>query len=99
LEKRAEHVVPGSKVGEGDRDGVGDGGKNDPNNVCTYEYTSKKKIIIIIFHPLAKQPQVTAFDCKSDFQLWFNRKVIFASASESAEQKKQACSALCMATL
>jgi hypothetical protein len=28
LEKRAEQVLPGNE---------GDGGRNDPNNVCTYE--------------------------------------------------------------
>jgi hypothetical protein len=35
LEKRAEQVLPGSK-GDGGK-GAGAGGRNGPNNVCTYE--------------------------------------------------------------
>jgi hypothetical protein len=40
LEKRAEQVLPGSK-GSGEREKAG--GRNDPNNVCTYEYMNKEK--------------------------------------------------------
>jgi hypothetical protein len=36
LEKRAEQVLPGSEVGGG-KGVTGGGGRNDPNNVCTYE--------------------------------------------------------------
>jgi hypothetical protein len=39
LEKRAEQVLPGSK---GRWDG-GEGGRNDPNNVCAYDYMNKEK--------------------------------------------------------
>jgi hypothetical protein len=35
LEKSTEQVLPGSEAGE--RREVGDGGRNDPNNVCTCE--------------------------------------------------------------
>jgi hypothetical protein len=35
LEKRAEWVLPGSEGSGGDMEGVE--GRNDPNNVCTYE--------------------------------------------------------------
>jgi hypothetical protein len=43
LEKRAEQFLPGSK---GVRGGwVGEGGRNDPNNVSTYEYMNKGKKI------------------------------------------------------
>jgi hypothetical protein len=39
LEKRAQQVLPGSKGGVGEREGAGRvGGRNGPNNVCTYEY-------------------------------------------------------------
>jgi hypothetical protein len=31
-------------VGKGERMGAGAGGKNDPNNVCTYEYMNNKYI-------------------------------------------------------
>jgi hypothetical protein len=41
LEKRAEQVLPGSCGVEGRRRGRG---RNDPNNVCTYEYMNKEKI-------------------------------------------------------
>jgi hypothetical protein len=39
LEKRAEQVLPGSKGVGGRRRGGGGGvgGRNGPNNVCTYE--------------------------------------------------------------
>jgi hypothetical protein len=45
LEKRAEQVLPGSEgVGVGERlRGWEAGGRNDPNNVCTYEYVNKEK--------------------------------------------------------
>jgi hypothetical protein len=39
LEKRAEQVLLGSKVSGG----AGVGGRNDTNNVCTYEYMNKEK--------------------------------------------------------
>jgi hypothetical protein len=47
LEKTAEHVLPGSKGG-GVREegGAGGGGRNDPNNVCIYEYMNKEKKVI-----------------------------------------------------
>jgi hypothetical protein len=35
LENRAEQFLPGSEVAG--REGVGGGGRNGPNNVCTYE--------------------------------------------------------------
>jgi hypothetical protein len=41
LEKTAEQVLTGSKGGGGR--GMGTGERNDPNNVCTYEYTNKEK--------------------------------------------------------
>jgi hypothetical protein len=41
LEKTAEQVLPGSERGQGEREEVGAGGRNDPNNVCTYEYMNK----------------------------------------------------------
>jgi hypothetical protein len=38
LEKRAEQVLPGSRERGGGREwGRGAGGRNDPNNVHTYE--------------------------------------------------------------
>jgi hypothetical protein len=38
LEKRTEQVLPGSERGEeGEGEGAGMGGRNGPNNVCTYE--------------------------------------------------------------
>jgi hypothetical protein len=37
LEKRAEMVLPGRWVGRGEREGMWAGGRNCPNNVCTYE--------------------------------------------------------------
>jgi hypothetical protein len=37
LEKRAEQILPGSKGGEGEKEGAGGRVRNDPNNVCTYE--------------------------------------------------------------
>jgi hypothetical protein len=42
LKKRADQVLPGSKEGEREREGVGGGGRNDPNNVCTCELMNKK---------------------------------------------------------
>jgi hypothetical protein len=36
LEKRAEHILPGSEGDEGEKEGVDAGGRNGPNNVCTY---------------------------------------------------------------
>jgi hypothetical protein len=35
--KRAEQVLPESVGSVEEREGVGDGGRNGPNNVCTYE--------------------------------------------------------------
>jgi hypothetical protein len=35
LEKSAEQVLPGSEGGREEKVGVGAGGRNDPNNVCT----------------------------------------------------------------
>jgi hypothetical protein len=43
LEERAEQVLPGSKGVEGRGRGWGAVGRNDPNNVCTYEYINKEK--------------------------------------------------------
>jgi hypothetical protein len=43
LEKRAEHVLPGSDGIGGRGRGRGAGGRNDPNNVHTYEYMNKEK--------------------------------------------------------
>jgi hypothetical protein len=37
LEKRAEQVLPGSKMGDRERKGLGDWGEDGLNNVCTYE--------------------------------------------------------------
>jgi hypothetical protein len=37
LEIRAEQVLPGSERDWGKRVGSGDGGRNDPNNICTCE--------------------------------------------------------------
>jgi hypothetical protein len=41
LEKMAEQVLPGSEEVRGGWEKAG--GRNDPNNVCTYEYTNKEK--------------------------------------------------------
>jgi hypothetical protein len=41
LEKKAEQVLPGSKEGGG-KNGAGDGGRNDPNSICTYEQMNKE---------------------------------------------------------
>jgi hypothetical protein len=35
LEKSAKHVLPRSEGGGWENVGAGDGGRNDPNNVCT----------------------------------------------------------------
>jgi hypothetical protein len=35
------HVLPGSEGGGEEEEGAG--GRNDPNNVCTYEYMNKEK--------------------------------------------------------
>jgi hypothetical protein len=43
FEKRAEQVLPGIKGVEERRRGWGAGGRNGPNNVCTYEKKSVKK--------------------------------------------------------
>jgi hypothetical protein len=43
LEKRAKHVLPGSKWGGEEREGVGGRGRNDPNNVCMCGYMNKEK--------------------------------------------------------
>jgi hypothetical protein len=45
LEKKAEQFLPGSEVGEGERERAGAGGRNDPYNVCTYEYVNREKNI------------------------------------------------------
>jgi hypothetical protein len=37
LEKRAEQVLPGSEEGGREGEGMGAGGRNGPNDVCTYE--------------------------------------------------------------
>jgi hypothetical protein len=37
VEKRAEQVLSGSEGSGGEREGMGDRGRNDPNNVCTCE--------------------------------------------------------------
>jgi hypothetical protein len=58
--KIGEKVLPGSKEGVGGRGrGWGAGGRNDPNNVCTYEYMNKEKksllllgIRYLFFNPL-----------------------------------------------
>jgi hypothetical protein len=49
LEKRAVQVLPGSKGGEREREGVEGRRRNDPNNVYTYEYMKKKKELDYIF--------------------------------------------------
>jgi hypothetical protein len=49
LVKRAEQVLPGSEGGGWEREGVGDRGRNDPNNVCTYEYMNKEKKWRMVF--------------------------------------------------
>jgi hypothetical protein len=43
LEKRAEQVLPGSEGvgGRGKKQGIR--GRNDPNNVCPYEYMNKEE--------------------------------------------------------
>jgi hypothetical protein len=43
LEKREEQVLPGSKGDGREREGVGVGGRIDPNNVCTYELMNKEE--------------------------------------------------------
>jgi hypothetical protein len=43
LEKRAVQVLPGSEVGRWEKKGEETGERNDPNNVCTYEYVNKEK--------------------------------------------------------
>jgi hypothetical protein len=43
LEKWAEHVIPGSEGSRGRERGQVAEGRNDPNNVCTYEYMNKEK--------------------------------------------------------
>jgi hypothetical protein len=45
LEKRAVQVLPGREGCEEEREGAG--GKNDPNDVCTYEYMNKEKKLTI----------------------------------------------------
>jgi hypothetical protein len=42
LEKRVEYVLSGSERGGREREGVGARGRNDPNNVCTYEHMNKE---------------------------------------------------------
>jgi hypothetical protein len=42
LEKSSEQVMPG-REGVGERVETGEGGRNDPNNVCTCELMNKKK--------------------------------------------------------
>jgi hypothetical protein len=37
LEKRAKQVLPGSEKMGGEKGRRGVGGRNGPNNVCTYE--------------------------------------------------------------
>jgi hypothetical protein len=37
LEKSSEQVLPGREVRGGENVGMGAGGRNDPNNVCTCE--------------------------------------------------------------
>jgi hypothetical protein len=44
LEKRAEQVLPESEGVVGEREEVGAGGRNSPNNVCIYESMNKKKV-------------------------------------------------------
>jgi hypothetical protein len=41
LEKRAEQVLPGRERGCIGEWVWGEGGRNGPNNVCTYEYMNK----------------------------------------------------------
>jgi hypothetical protein len=43
LEKKAEQVLPGSEEVGGRWRGPGAVGRDDPNNVCTYEYMHKEK--------------------------------------------------------
>jgi hypothetical protein len=42
LEISAEQDLPGSEGAKGERMGVGDGGRNNPNNICTYESMNLK---------------------------------------------------------
>jgi hypothetical protein len=53
LEKGAGQVLPGSEGSEGEREGMGGEGRNDSNNVCTYEYMNKEKKNVLynsLFH-------------------------------------------------
>jgi hypothetical protein len=47
LEKMAEHVLLGSKGYEGRGRNRGTVGRNDPNNVCTYEHMNKEKKVTL----------------------------------------------------
>jgi hypothetical protein len=42
LEIRAERVLPGSEGSRGQRKGLEAGGRNGPNNVCTFEQMNEK---------------------------------------------------------
>jgi hypothetical protein len=42
LEKRAEQVLSGNEEVGGERE-CGTGGRNGPNNVCTYEFMNKEE--------------------------------------------------------
>jgi hypothetical protein len=37
LEIRAKQILPESEMGQGEKEGAGGRGMNDPNNVCTCE--------------------------------------------------------------
>jgi hypothetical protein len=41
--RKAEQVLPGSEGGGGKRELWVGGGRNDPNNICTFEYMNKEK--------------------------------------------------------
>jgi hypothetical protein len=43
LKKRAVQVLPGSERCVGEREGVGEGRRNGPNSVFTYEQMNKEK--------------------------------------------------------
>jgi hypothetical protein len=43
LEKRAEEILPGSEGGGVRGREWGAGRRNDPNNICTYEYMNKEE--------------------------------------------------------
>jgi hypothetical protein len=65
LEKREEQVLPGSKGVRGAC--VGAGGRNDPNNVCTYEHMNKEKILPSLH--ILFLPKLSSVDLHSDLPI------------------------------